>query len=83
MLDEDQQRHNFRTKLNDGREVSDDVKVFSTVKRGLQAVVELHKKRPDLDLSVLYPAIGKLTQSPNPAMQTEAVRTKIDLGIQS
>ena len=65
MLDEAQQRHNFRTKLKDGRETANEVEASQTVSNALRALVELHRQRPDIDLSPLHPAISKLAQSEN------------------
>src|SRR5262249_1868906 len=81
MLDEEQQLQNFRTKLKDGREAPNEVEAFQTLTNGLKALVELHRKRPDMDLSSLYPAVTKLTQSPNAALRNEATHAKLGLGI--
>lgn len=76
MLDEEQQLRNFRRKLKDGGEVSDDGPARLTVIGALQAVNELHRRRPDLDLADLNATIEKLTQSSNIAVRTEAKRTQ-------
>jgi hypothetical protein len=81
MIDEEQQRHNFRTKTNDGREVPNDAEAAQTVVVGLRAIGELRDRRPELDLSMLYPAINKLAESPNAALRTEARKTKLALGM--
>ena len=43
------------------------------------AIAELHRKKPDLDLSSLLPAIEKLTKSDNAVLRTEAERTRLVL----
>lgn len=80
MLDEDFQASAFRMKLKDGREVPDGELVMSNVAGALKSVVELHHKKPNVDLSELFPAVEKLTQSANPDLRTQAERTLIDLG---
>ena len=80
MLDEDQQLLNFRTKLKEGQDVPDEQAARTTVISALKAVVELHEKKPNLDLSTLNPAIDKLTHSPNMVVRNEAERTRIVLG---
>jgi hypothetical protein len=81
MLDEGQQLQNFRVRLKDGREVPDLAEARTTVESALKAIVECHRRRKDIDLSQLYPAIEKLTQSENPVIKQEALRTKIALGL--
>jgi hypothetical protein len=76
MLDEDQQLRNFRHKLKDGTEVSDEGPARLTVISALQAINELHRRRPEMDLSGLNDPIEKLTQSKNIAVRTEAKRTQ-------
>jgi hypothetical protein len=76
MLDEEQQLRNFRLKLKNGQEVPDHSEARATVESALKAIVELHRKRPDIDLSALHPAIDKLTRSSNEVLKQEAVRTK-------
>jgi hypothetical protein len=85
MLDEEQQLRSFRKRIIDGRLVPDNeappdpVAARTAVESALKAIVELHKKRPEMDLSSLMPAIDKLTQSSNPVLRTEAERTKQEL----
>src|SRR5262245_57937639 len=74
MLDEDQQLRNFKHQLPDKREVSEAGSAHATVITTMQAIGELHRRKPDLDLSGLKPAIQKLTQSRNLAVNTEAKR---------
>jgi hypothetical protein len=80
MLDESQQRANFRESTPDGREVVNEVEAFQTITNGLRAVTELHRLRPDMDLTSLYPALAQLAASPNAALRTEAERTRVALG---
>ncbi len=80
MLNEDQQLANFRTKLKDGRVVPDEQSARGTVLSALKAVVELHGKRPEMDLSALAPAIDKLAGSSNLVVRTEAERARGALG---
>ncbi|HLW64142.1 MAG TPA: hypothetical protein VKS79_02405 [Gemmataceae bacterium] len=77
MLDEQQQLRNFRIKNKDGSEVSDEPAARMTVISALQAIDELHQRRPDMDLTGLLPAVEKLTSSSNVAVRTEATRTKL------
>lgn len=76
MLDEDQQLRNFKHELPDKQKVSDPGAAHVTLITALQAVAELHRRRPEMDLSDLKPAIEKLTQSRNLAVSTEAKRTQ-------
>jgi hypothetical protein len=81
MLDEDQQLRNYRVILKDGRDAPNEAEVIERLIYRLRAVAELHQKRPDIDLSSLHPAIRKLAESPNAALNTAARRTLVDLGI--
>ena len=45
----------------------------------LKAVTELHRQRPDMDLSSLTPAVDALTRSSNPEVRTEAEKTKLSM----
>jgi hypothetical protein len=86
MLDEEQQQVNFKVRLRDGQEVPEDkatpdpVAAQTAVVSALQAVIELHKKRPELNLSKLEPAIQKLQGSSNELIKQETKRTWIALG---
>jgi hypothetical protein len=80
MLDENQQLANCRTTTKDGQEVTDLQAATGTVTNALKAIAELHRRRPEMDLSSLNPAIDKLTQSSNAALRTEAERTRVALG---
>jgi len=72
MLDEDQQLKNIPTKLVDGREVPDETDARTTVIGALQAVQDLHRKQPQIDLSGLKGPIEKLTHSSNPTVALQA-----------
>jgi hypothetical protein len=80
MLDEPAQLQNFRTKLKDGREVADETAARNTVVTALKAVAELHRRRPDRDLSALYPAVDALAAHGNAVVRAEAERTRVALG---
>lgn len=76
MLDEEQQLRNFRLKLKSGAEVPDDGPARLTVISALQAVTELHRRRPDLELTGLNDRIAALALSKNVAVSTEARKTQ-------
>jgi hypothetical protein len=79
MLDEDKQRENFRLQLQNGREIADENLVYSTVRGALRGISEMHRRRPEIDLTSLYPAIDKLADSPIRDLRTEAQRTRLAL----
>ena len=81
MLDQDRQMQHFRNRLKRGGEVADEGEVVLSLTNALKAVAALHQCKPKLDLASLYPAIRKLSQSPNPALKAEAERTQIELKI--
>jgi hypothetical protein len=68
MLDEQQQRAN-----------ATEPAVAGNISGTLKAIVELHRRRPEMDLSALQPAIDKLEQSSNPVIRIEAGKTKLVL----
>jgi hypothetical protein len=73
MLDDDELRGIFVVQeKKSGAERPDEAVVVETIINSLKAVAELHRKRPQLDLSRLRPAIDKLAHNPNPAVQAEA-----------
>ena len=82
MLDEAKQQSQFRIKLKDGREVPDATAAQSTVESALRAIVELHKKRPEIDITRLHSPIVALTQSANGVIRQEALRTKAAMNIE-
>jgi hypothetical protein len=78
MLDENQQLANFnKVPTPDGKEAPDPASARMTVIGALQAIEELHRRRPDMDLSGLNPTIEKLIKSSNVAVRTEATKTKL------
>jgi hypothetical protein len=79
MVDEDQQLRNFRTKTDDGREVVDDNGARTTVIGALQAVQDLHRKQPQVELSPLKAPIEKLTHSSNPTVAVQAKQALLAL----
>jgi hypothetical protein len=79
MLDEDQQLRNFRTKTDDGREVTDETGARTTVIGALQAVQELHRKEPKMDLTGLKEPIEKLTRDSNPTVAVQARQAMLAL----
>jgi hypothetical protein len=80
MLDESRQRENFQLRTNDGRDIADESTVSLTIVTALKAVVELHRKKPGRDLSVLTSALDKLAENPNIALRVEAEQTRLALG---
>jgi hypothetical protein len=84
MLDEEQQLRNFRVTekdgtpvtSKDGQPVPDSAGAQLTVISTLQALGELHRLRPELDLAPFRPAIDKLAGSPNLAVRTRARETQ-------
>jgi hypothetical protein len=79
MLDEDQQLRNFRTKTDDGRDIVDDNGARTAVIGALQAVQDLHRKQPQLDVSPLKAPIEKLTHSSNPTVTLQAKQALLAL----
>jgi hypothetical protein len=82
MLDEHALSENFRIKLPDGREVADVEMVRTTLDGTLQALVELHHSRPDLDLSGLRSSLDTLAESTNLSLRGQAQQTIKMLGLQ-
>lgn len=76
MLDENQQLRNFKHELPNKQKVSDPGAAHLTIITALKAIDELHRRRPDMDLSGLKPAVDKLSHSNNLAISTEAKRTQ-------
>src|SRR5262249_13021455 len=60
MLDEDYLAKNMRGRRKDGSEVTHEAAVVQTLIDTLKAVGELHRKRPETDLSSLRPAVDIL-----------------------
>lgn len=75
MLDAEELRKIFVVKSKrDGSERPDEELVIATVINALKAAGELHRNRPQLDLSSLRASIEPLTQDPNPSVRKEAVK---------
>jgi hypothetical protein len=83
MLDEEKQRRNQRIVLKGGKESINEVVAFEVISSTLKALVELNRRRPDIDLSPLHAAINKLAESSNPALRTLADHAKVELGIKT
>jgi hypothetical protein len=62
-----------------GREQPDESLVASTLVNTLKAVAELHRLRPQTDLSALRPLIDRLAGDTNKNIQAEAQRTQLAL----
>lgn len=74
MLDEEQQMRNFRTKLKDGREVSDAVAARTAVLGAVKALDDYKTRMPTADLTMYRPALEKLTSSANLILKQESMR---------
>jgi hypothetical protein len=80
MLDEDELRGIFIVQAKQGgAERPDEAAVVETVLNTLKAVAELHRHRPELDLTSLRPSLDKLAHDPNPAVSTEAGKVVLAL----
>jgi hypothetical protein len=62
-----------------GQEQPDEAVVVNTLVNALKAAAELHRKRPEMDPSLLRPLIDRLAGDSNKAVQAEAVQTQIAL----
>ena len=80
MLDENYLRDNLVLRPRGGGAEQPNAEVIGqTLLNALKAVAELHKLRPDLDLSALKPPVDALAASGNPDVRTEAEKTKLAL----
>jgi hypothetical protein len=85
MLDEQRQLRNFRAKLQDGREVPDEVAARRTVLSALKAVRDWHKHADAVRAAdkaqrqLLSAAIDRLADSPNRVVSAEAQETRLAL----
>ena len=88
MLDERKQMRNFRTVLNDGRSVPDEVAARRTVLNALKAVRDWHKhpeavraaeQQEAERLRMVYAAVDRLVNDPNPVVSAEARDTQLAL----
>ena len=69
MLNEKELRNHFTTKIKD-KEVVDEEKVRGTIENALRALVLLHDKRPELDLSRFPPLLERVADT-----STESLRS--------
>jgi hypothetical protein len=81
MLDENYLRANLvlRPRNGGGPEQPNDEVIGQTLLNALKAVAELHRLRPDVDLSSLKPGVDALAGSGNPEVRTEAEKTRLAL----
>jgi hypothetical protein len=77
MLDADHIGAVFRTRVKD-QDVPDQTAIQATVTLALSSLVVLHRKRPDLDLSRMYPALDKLLDNPAFADEARATRRALE-----
>ena len=75
MLDQSYLMNNLLIRSRHGKEAPDVSLVAKTMEAALQAVAELHRRRPDRDLSELYPSLDEAAHSSNTALRVEAERT--------
>lgn len=80
MLDEERLRENFRLRKPGGGDAADEGMVRTTLLGTLQALVELHQRQPEKDLTSLQPALRKLAQNSVKGLQVEAEKTLLALG---
>ena len=83
MLDETQQRRNFRVQLKDGKTGVDEESAIRTVQNTLAAVAEWHRKqdgaaRPSIsaDLQHVYDQVDRLAQGTNNLLRVQADRVR-------
>lgn len=62
-----------------GKEEPQEELVAATLVNALKAVAELHKKRPEMELTRLVPRVDKLAGDANRAVATEAAKAKLAL----
>ncbi|HEV3115532.1 MAG TPA: hypothetical protein VGY58_00675, partial [Gemmataceae bacterium] len=80
MLDRSYLAQNLLLRSKDGQERPDLSLVSKTMEAALQAIADLHRKRPERDLASLYPAIEEVARSSDAALRNEAERTLKALG---
>ncbi len=80
MLDGARLRELCVVRRPDGVEQPDEGFVLQTQLAALQAVAELHRKLPALDLAKVRPSVDKLADDPNAALRTQARKTREALG---
>ncbi|HEX5270437.1 MAG TPA: hypothetical protein VFW33_08125, partial [Gemmataceae bacterium] len=81
MLDESEQLDQNRVRSRkDGHESADEATAYDVETTALQAVAELHRKNPNVNLAALDSAIDQLKDhSASPAVRKEAERTRAAL----
>ncbi len=80
MLDENYLRENLVLRpRKGGADRPNEEVVGQSLIYALKATAELHRQRPDMDLSSLAPAVDALANSGNPDVRTEAEKTKLAL----
>src|SRR5262249_52273622 len=75
MVDEGRQARDFFLKDKNGKERPDEDTARTTILNALQAVAELHRRRPEQKLSVLRPAVERLRGHSDSSVRSEAERT--------
>ncbi len=75
MLDQDLLRQRFVVAGPDGKDIVDEALVSKTLEGAMEAVAELHHRKPERDLSKLVSKIEYLAQDSNLATRSEADRT--------
>ena len=80
MLDEDYLRQNLKYMTKNDVAKTNEAAVAGTLFETLKAIAELHRKKPDIDLSSLRPAIDKLAGHANKAIQNEAKNLQAVIG---
>jgi hypothetical protein len=83
MLDEDQQRRNFRTPLKNGKAAVDEESALRTVQNTLAAVAQWHTKRDraggtaiPADLQRVYDQVDRLAEGSNTMLRVQADRVR-------
>jgi hypothetical protein len=72
MLTEDELKSSLKVRDKDGTVRTDAAAVAQTLMSTMKAIGELHRKKPDLDLSTLRPSIDALADHSNKAVKAEA-----------
>jgi|SRR6516164_2400149 hypothetical protein len=81
MLDEEEQMQNFQARTVDGKEIANQGEAYQSLANTLKAIKELHRRRPEMDLSPLFPAIKKLADTGNAGLRAEAQSVQTILNI--
>jgi hypothetical protein len=72
MLDDEYLQSKLTWQRQDGKEIADAALIQNTLVTSLKAVGNLHKKRPEMDLSSLRKAVDKLADHSSEIVKTEA-----------